>query len=55
MVTTPIGTHYGMCLVIEVAIHYKKIIQKTIKGECDLIKHVINKKMYQRIKAKWDW
>jgi hypothetical protein len=48
MVATPIGTHYGMCLVIEVAIHYKKVIQKTIKGECDLDKHVINDKTFQR-------
>jgi hypothetical protein len=44
MVVAPIGTHCGMCLVIEVATHYKK----TIKGECDLAKHVINDKTYQR-------
>jgi hypothetical protein len=54
MVVVPISTHRGMCLVNEVATHYKKIIQKTIKGECDLAKHVINEKMYQMIKAKWD-
>jgi hypothetical protein len=32
LVVAPIGTHCGMCLVIKVATHYKKIIQKIIKG-----------------------
>jgi hypothetical protein len=32
LVVALIGTHCGMCLVIEVATHYKKKIQKIIKG-----------------------